>query len=132
MGPYPKMILLVDDEPALREVLGAFLRDEGFDVMEAANGHEAMAVLQSFRPSALVIDLMMPGMNGWELLDALDGSPALQGIPRLVLTACVADPAIHQRALGVFEKPFDVDELAFALERAVDRRLPYRRQAAPT
>jgi CheY-like chemotaxis protein len=114
-----RKVLLADDEPALREVLGAFLREEGFEVLEAADGREAMALLHSERPAALLLDLMMPQMSGWEVLDALEQSPAWRDIPCLVLTACIPDASLHGRVDAIFEKPFDVEALALALDRSM-------------
>ncbi len=115
---------MVDDELALREVLCAFLDEEGFDTRGAGDGREALQILEGFHPAAIILDLMMPVMNGWELLDALDARAGLKNVPRVVLTAAPPDPAIRGRVASVFEKPFDIDALTDVLFRAVGAPAP--------
>ena len=65
-------ILVVDDDPNIRELVAAFLRNEGFDVYEAGDGREALARLESVKADLVILDVMMPNMDGWELDAALD------------------------------------------------------------
>ena len=60
-------ILIVDDDPHIRELVRVFLRNEGFEVIEAADGREALSRLDSVKVDLSVIDIMMPKMDGWEL-----------------------------------------------------------------
>lgn len=77
-------ILIVDDDPHLRELSGVFLRREGFDVSEAANGIEALSFLENHKVDLVTLDIMMPQMDGWEMCRRLR---AWQDLPVLMLTA---------------------------------------------
>ena len=77
-------ILVVDDDPHLRELAGVFLRHEGFDVYEASDGVEALARLERLKVELVILDIMMPQMDGWELCRQLR---AWQDVPVLMLTA---------------------------------------------
>jgi two-component system, OmpR family, response regulator len=77
-------ILIVDDDPHIRELVRVFLRDEGFDVAEAADGAAALATLETLKADLVILDIMMPNMDGWELCRELR---AAYDIPLLMLTA---------------------------------------------
>lgn len=77
-------ILIVDDDPHIREVVTLFLRKEGFTVCEAADGVEALAVLTTFKADLVILDVMMPNMDGWQLCQELR---AAYDLPLLMLTA---------------------------------------------
>jgi two-component system OmpR family response regulator len=77
-------ILIVDDDPNIRELVKVFLRDEGFDVSEASDGVEALAKLETIKADLVILDVMMPHMDGWELLRELR---AYYDVPSLMLTA---------------------------------------------
>jgi signal transduction histidine kinase/CheY-like chemotaxis protein len=80
-------VLIVDDDDTMRAGLRRALHEEGWQVMEAENGRVALARLAESRPDVIVVDLMMPEMDGFELLDALRGNSGWCEIPALVLTA---------------------------------------------
>jgi DNA-binding response OmpR family regulator len=77
-------ILIVDDDPHIRELVRVFLRKDGFEVVEASDGVEALSKLDSVKVDLAVIDVMMPNMDGWELCRELRGT---LDIPILMLTA---------------------------------------------
>jgi DNA-binding response OmpR family regulator len=77
-------ILIVDDDPHLRELSGVFLRREGFDVSEVANGREALSFLEGHKVDLVILDIMMPHMDGWETCRQLR---AWYDLPVLMLTA---------------------------------------------
>lgn len=80
-------ILIIDDDHDLLEVLRTILSEEGYAVNIATDGAVALARLRSgLRPSVILLDLMMPGMNGWSFREALLADPALAGIPVVVLS----------------------------------------------
>lgn len=115
-------VLVVDDEPMLRENLGQVLSDEGYVVDLAVDGKTALDRVHNARPDAILLDLMMPGMNGRQFLQTLRDEPAYAAIPVLIMTA------VHgleiSAALGpleVVEKPFNVDELLNKVALAVYR-----------
>jgi CheY-like chemotaxis protein len=105
--------MIVEDDRDTREMLERFLELEGFDVRSAANGEAALQVLRAERrPSVILLDLMMPVMNGWQFREAQQKDPALSAIPVVVVTAAGprADiPAIS--ADGWVPKPIDFERL---------------------
>ncbi len=113
-------VLIAEDDEAIRDGLSMSLEIEGYRVLTAADGREALELLPKLEPPCLLLlDLLMPVMNGWELLEAKNRDPALAPIPVVVLTA---DGRFQQAAqsLGAaaaFAKPFELKLLLRALER---------------
>lgn len=110
-----KRVLMIDDEAGVSQLVQALLRDEGFEVRAESNGPAGLAALDEMPFDVVLLDLMMPGMSGWEFLDALqtraDGRP-----PVAILSAVFGDDEIR-RALDVYganayiTKPFRIAEL---------------------
>jgi len=116
-------VLVVDDEPMVRETLGQVLTDEGYVVDLAVDGESALQRVTAARPDAILLDLMMPGMNGRQFLQALREDPAYATVPVLIMTA-VHGLNVNLQTLGaseVVEKPFNVDELLNKVALAVYR-----------
>ena len=116
-------VLVVDDEPMVRETLGQVLCDEGYVVDLAVDGATALDRVHAARPDAILLDLMMPGMNGRQFLQALRDVPAYANVPVLIMTA-VHGLNVNLVTLGaseVVEKPFNVDELLNKVALAVYR-----------
>jgi two-component system response regulator VicR len=82
-----KKVLVVDDEPAIANLAKVKLTNEGFDVVTAHSGKEALEKVAGEPPDAIVLDVMMPGMDGWEVASRLRGDPETKDIPILMLTA---------------------------------------------
>jgi two-component system cell cycle response regulator DivK len=80
------LVLLVDDIEDCRDVYGQFLRHTGYEVVEAADGNEALVLATTLAPDAIVMDLWMPHLDGWESIRRLKAQPATASIPVLVLT----------------------------------------------
>lgn len=117
MNTAPPLILVVDDEDDLRDSVADLLREEGFDVRGARNGQDALALLQELPHCSLVLlDLMMPGMNGYEFIDALPSSPPPP--PVLLVTAFPEGAPPSQLVLG---KPFDIDVLLARVRSLIPR-----------
>jgi CheY-like chemotaxis protein len=114
-------VLVVEDDTDLRESLSQALRDQGFGVNVASNGQEALDLLRAgARPAVILLDLMMPVLNGWELRDALRRDPVLAGIPQLVISAYVDETEQAVLALppdDCIRKPFHLRILIDAIER---------------
>jgi CheY-like chemotaxis protein len=116
VGAVAKRILVVDDEPGLRRLLGDLFASEGYLVSEASNGAGGLDYLRAFCPDVIILDLMMPGMSGWTFLAEIR---RISGCPDIPIIAMSAMYDIHRaasglRALGVREclaKPFDVEAL---------------------
>lgn len=77
-------LLIVDDDPHMRELVGLFIRPEGFEIVEACDGVEALTALESFKADIVILDIMMPNMDGWELCQEIRKH---YDIPLLMLTA---------------------------------------------
>jgi CheY-like chemotaxis protein len=83
----PARALIIEDDPASRELLRRSLEQDGWQVGEAANGREGLRALESERPDLILLDLMMPEMDGFALLEALRANAAWSSVPVLVVTA---------------------------------------------
>jgi two-component system, OmpR family, response regulator MprA len=111
-------VLVVEDNDDLRGLLRDVLDDAGFEVVAVGNGAEALAMSGGWRPDAIVLDLMMPVMDGPTFLRERNRVPWLASVPVLVLTA----HPYHYRVLdglsptAVLRKPYDVDELIAAVQ----------------
>jgi len=110
-----KKILVVDDEPAIARLVKMSLAVEGYDVRTATSGFEAMEEVESWRPDLVVLDIMMPGMNGYEVCGEIKSKPHTKGIKVVFLTAR-GNPGDAQQGFSVggddyIIKPFDPEEL---------------------
>lgn len=123
--PRPNRILLVDDEPGLREAVQAYLEDSGFEVTTAANPQHAFQVLSTAQPDLVISDIMMPGMDGYQFLEKLRKLETYGQLPVVFLTAkgMTADRILGYRS-GVdayLPKPFDPDELVAIVANLIER-----------
>lgn len=106
--------LIVDDDQPIRKLVKHILRRIGIDTREAANGLEALEMIDDRSPSVVFLDLMMPQMNGWEVLDALEQKGLLPSLPVIVLTAVDSQRIEGLDGRGVraiLTKPFEVEDL---------------------
>jgi DNA-binding response OmpR family regulator len=123
-------ILIVDDDPHIRELAKVFLRNEGFDILEAGDGLEALSSLELVKADMVILDIMMPNMDGWELCRCLRET---YDIPLLMLTAKgeTADK-VQGFQLGTDDylvKPFEPLELVMRVKALLKR---YRIAASQT
>jgi CheY-like chemotaxis protein len=107
-GPAPARVLLVDDDPAALALQAAALAPAGYEVVRAGGGAEGIALALRHRPDAVVLDLMMPGVSGFDVLAALRADPQLREVPVLVVTAkdLTADDKalLNGRVAAIFAK----------------------------
>jgi CheY-like chemotaxis protein len=113
-------ILLVENDAEIRFVISELLADEGYTVVQAADGGQALSYLQNAQelPCVIILDLMMPLMNGWDFLQVRQHDPVLAPIPIVVVSA--ARGHATAAALGVQErlaKPIDLDSLLATVQR---------------
>ncbi len=123
-APSPR-ILVVDDEPDIVALVAYHLAKEGYRVATAATGTEALATARRERPALIVLDLMLPGLSGFEVLEQLRADASTTGIAVLMLTARREEPdRIKGLSLGADDyltKPFSPQELVLRV-RAILRR----------
>jgi len=102
-------VLVVDDDQTIRETIASLLADEGAHVVQARNGQEALFELRRQPFDLVLIDLMMPIMNGWQLIEAIQRDPALASVPCCVISANPQKaPATATRVLS---KPLKIDQI---------------------
>ncbi len=111
----PWRVLVADDEPALRLLCRVSLEYDGFIVLEARDGIEALEVARLERPDLILLDLMMPGLDGWRVATALKADEMTNRIPIVFLSALAQASdlarALESGAIGYITKPFDPMEL---------------------
>ena len=114
-GEAAMRVLLVEDTDDLRHLFARVLKARGFEVRAAADGHEALACLAEFVPDVVVTDLMMPRLDGVELIRRLRAMPATADVPIVAMTAATTSEAVHEvHQAGVADllaKPLDSQTL---------------------
>jgi len=117
--------MVVDDEPGIRGVLTALLGDEGYEVVTANDGRHALELLANDRPDLLMVDLMMPGLDGGQMLKQMKSELGIEGIPVILMSA--APRLAGAQAPDAFEsavwmsKPFDVDGVLSTIESLIGK-----------
>lgn len=117
-----KKVLVVDDDPTILEVFDLLLSDAGYDVELAENGRSALTIVERSRPDLIMLDLMMPVMNGWDVMHTLRTQPESRSIPVIILSADqnVESKANELQAEDYCSKPFDVDDVMSKVERLLE------------
>ena len=110
----PAIIVIADDDPAIRDLLALILGEAGHTVHAARDGHEALALLRRHRPHLLVTDHQMPGLTGSELLAHMAATPA-DATPTLLISAVRPAPPAPPPPNLFLAKPFDLDDLLAAV-----------------
>jgi CheY-like chemotaxis protein len=100
------IVLVVDDDAEIRETLTQLLQQEGYTVLRAENGVQALEQLRAGHPDVMLLDLMMPVMSGWEVLEELDETGELGNVPIIVVSAMSAPCA-----RACLRKPVNLEEL---------------------
>jgi CheY-like chemotaxis protein/two-component sensor histidine kinase len=115
-GAISNTVLVIDDDPTVRDLMERFLAKEGFSVITAASGIEGLKQARETHPAAITLDVMMPELDGWTVLAALKGDPELADIPVILVT--IVDEKARGYALGASDymvKPIDRERLASVL-----------------
>ena len=126
------LVMVVDDDPDIQLLLRLELSAEGYDVVTADDGFEAIDRIPTLRPDVVLLDVMMPGLDGWGVLDRLD-----EPIPAVIIISGLATDrdqhyrhAIEKGALGFVSKPFDsvklLELIATASQLDADQRTSFR------
>lgn len=107
-----RTILVVEDDADIQETFRLVLEDEGFAVATAANGREALSLLETgLDPCVVLVDLMMPVMNGWELIERMRGSVAFATLPVVVVTAAGDAQGMPTGVSHTLRKPVRLEKL---------------------
>ena len=108
------LVLVIDDDDRLRELYRVNLEMRGAEVIDAGNGDDGLAIARTRPPAAIVLDLTMPGTDGWSVLEALKSDLALSHIPVIVLTGHtdeeIEEDARKAGAVAFVAKPVDTDD----------------------
>ena len=122
----PARVLVVDDDPVILRLIEVNLDLEGFDVVTANRGEDAIKKARSTSPDLAILDLMMPEMSGWELAERLQEHDATSGIPIVFLSARTQDEDRRRgEELGVagyVTKPFDPADLVATIRKLTDKK----------
>ena len=116
--PAADTVLVIDDDAAVRDLLTRFVGKMGFHAVSASSGEEGLRLAREIRPTIITLDVIMPDMNGWDVLDRLKSEPDLASIP-VIMTTIVDNEAtgLNKGASNYLVKPIDRDRLALALEK---------------
>jgi len=119
VNPVPQCILIVDDDASIRQLLVTFLRRRGFQLLEAHDGRDALVKMRTGRADLVVMDLAMPEVSGWDVLEERMLDPALVQTPMIVITANnvreVTAMMVGKHVDAVISKPFDLATLLQAV-----------------
>jgi DNA-binding response OmpR family regulator len=126
-------ILVVDDESSIRLVCRLNLDSDGFQTLEAPDGETALALARAEQPDLILLDVMLPGIDGWRVAEELAASPETRDIPILFLSAR-SDRSDEERGhevggLGYITKPFDPEELIDRIRDVLERTTRGEREA---
>lgn len=111
--------MVIEDDPSIRETLAELLTDEDYQVLQAEHGRAALDLLEAgARPALLLVDLMMPVMTGWQLLEILDRDSRLKSIPVVVFSGA-HEAGLVRGARDVLKKPVHLEHLLQVVARHV-------------
>lgn len=117
------LVLVADDDRAVREALERALQLHGYEVALASDGDTVLSAVEARTPDAVVLDVMMPGLDGWQTCERLKANPLTKAIPVIMLTSLdgrdVPEMAARVGAAYVLIKPCSVQRLALAIKSAV-------------
>ncbi len=116
-------ILIIDDSDLIRFTTSLLLRQLGYESAQADSGKSGVAMASTYQPDAILLDIMMPEMDGWEVLNILSSNPDTAEIPIVIFTALEEQLFPPQAELpcvkAILQKPFHLDELTQALQQAL-------------
>ena len=121
LRPSSKTILVVDDEPVLRTIVREILHEEGYAVIEAPDGRVMLEIMARQRPDLVLMDVMMPGVDGREAYRQLRSRPEHSDIPVVMMSAAVPAHGLDPSIAGFMAKPFDLNQLVEMVARLIGR-----------
>jgi DNA-binding response OmpR family regulator len=118
-------LLIVEDEANIRRFVAANLSARGYQVTEAGDAEQGLKIMQDQKPSVLILDIRLPGMSGWDLLEEMAANPSMASIPVIVMTASVTNVRFGETSYKNVDswlvKPVSVHELIHAVKKALSR-----------
>ena len=119
-------ILLVEDEPSVIELMNIYLSRRGYEIFNVADGTEVMNQVRVVKPDIIILDIMLPKLNGFEVCGLIKSDPALKHIPVMILSALVQkseiEMGIRMGADLYMTKPFQNTELLANIEKLLGKR----------
>ena len=127
MSSEPRTVVCIEDEPGVIELIRLILERRGLKVVGAVSGMEGLEVVRQVQPSLVLLDLMMPGMDGWEVYRRMKADAMMKTIPVIIVTAKAEgiDEVLAKHIAKVddyIKKPFSLQELLQAIERVLGRK----------
>ncbi len=110
-------VLIIEDDADVRSAIADALAGEGHSVAEAGDGIEGLERARDHRPDVILLDLMMPGMDGWAFREAQRRDGELAGVPVVIISACLPEDLLALDAAARLDKPFDLENLLALLDR---------------
>ncbi len=114
-----KTVLVVDDEPVLRAIVREILDEEGYSVIEAADGRVMLEIMERERPDLVLMDVMMPGVDGRDAYRQLRAHPEHRDIPVVMMSAAIQPHGLDPSIAGFMAKPFDLNQLVELVARLI-------------
>jgi CheY-like chemotaxis protein len=127
MSPEPSTVVCIEDEPGVIELIRFILERRGLKVVGAVSGVEGLEVVRQVKPSLVLLDLMMPGMDGWEVYRRMKADAMMKTIPVIIVTAKAEgiDEVLAKHIAKVddyIKKPFSLQELLQSIDRVLNRK----------
>lgn len=120
VGPQPRpLILVVEDDAAIQRLLADILEDEGYEVLTTTDGESALGLLETIEPAVVLLDIRLPGLGGYGVIDAYRGMPVPKHAPIILVSASRPTGDLPDGVVGFVRKPFDLDELVARVAEAL-------------
>jgi DNA-binding response OmpR family regulator len=119
-----KKIMIVDDEPDILFTVGQMLEISGYEVIKAVDGDDCLKKLDEVRPDLVLLDIMMPGMNGWDVAAKIKENPRWSDIPIVFVTAKGDAMSVGMGTMAAEDyitKPFDIMDLKTRVEKVLNK-----------
>ena len=126
MDPLKKQILFIDDDVFLEKIVRYNLKDSGYLFTSTQNGEEAMSILRNRKQDMIILDLIMPKMDGWKFLEWIKAEDSLSDIPIIILTAFegnkseILEKHSKLRIVEIVGKPFELRKLISRIKQTLD------------
>lgn len=119
-----RTLLIIEDEANIRKFVIANLQARGYKVIEAENGQQGLQLLHAAQPDALILDIRLPDMTGWDILRAMSSDPKLRQIPVIVMTASVSvdtdESVVFSNVISRLTKPVSAKQLMEAIRLVIN------------